>query len=105
MIPINNTIISIISLYFILQQLKKAEQMSEILDDKRKRSEILSHLRNAYLGSSFCEFHDNEYCLTYYEENPEQHVQLNDSMLLVWASYIVSILLPSYFIISVKMKS
>lgn len=66
--------------------------MSEILDDKKKRSEILNHLRNAYCSEpSFCQFHENEYCLTYHGENPEQHVQLNDSMLLVWASYIVSI--------------
>ncbi|CAB4424040.1 unnamed protein product [Rhizophagus irregularis] len=59
------------------KQLKKAEQMSEILDDKKKRSEILNHLRNAYCSD------ENEYCLTYHGENPEQHIQLNDSMLLV----------------------
>ena len=56
--------------------------MSEMLDDKRKRSEILDHLRNAYCTGPFCEFHEGDYCLTYYGENPEQHVQLNDSMLL-----------------------
>ncbi|PKC56874.1 hypothetical protein RhiirA1_473368 [Rhizophagus irregularis] len=44
--------------WFVEKQLKKVEQISEILDDKK--------------------------------ENPEQHVQLNDSMLLVWASYIQS---------------
>lgn len=79
--------------------------MSEVLDDKRKRSEVLSHLRNAYYsGSSFCQFHKNEYCLTYHGENPEQHVQLNDSMLLVWASYIVSIF-PFYFYLLLKLIS
>ncbi len=57
---------------------------------------MLSHLHNAYCTGSFCQFHEDEYCLTYHEENPEQHIQLNDSMLLVWASYIVSYYLLLY---------
>ncbi|CAG8673609.1 8150_t:CDS:2, partial [Funneliformis caledonium] len=35
------------------KQFKKAEQMSEIFDDRKKRSEILSHLRNAYCTGSW----------------------------------------------------
>ncbi|PKY55606.1 hypothetical protein RhiirA4_475183 [Rhizophagus irregularis] len=74
------------------KQLKKAEQMSEILDDKKKRSEILNHLRNAYCSD------ENEYCLTYHGENPEQHIQLNDSMLLMILNQkdpLTSFLLPA----------
>jgi hypothetical protein len=46
-----------------------------------------------------CEIHEEEYCLTTYGNDPDKHVFLTESMLKVWASYIVSkkFLLSKFF--------
>jgi hypothetical protein len=59
------------------------------LDAKRKK-ELKDTLDEVYFKTK-CSVHQEEYCLIIYGDDPEKHVFLTESMLKVWASYIVSI--------------
>jgi len=63
-------------------------ELDYTLDAKRKK-ELKDTLDEVYCKIK-CEIHQEEYCLTIYGNNPEKHVFLTESMLKVWASYIVS---------------
>jgi glycosyltransferase involved in cell wall biosynthesis len=62
---------------------------SEYTLDAKRKKEAYETLIEVYCKTK-CEDHDEEYCLTIYGDEPDKHVFLTESMLKVWASYIVS---------------
>ena len=62
---------------------------SELTLNAKRKKEVHNTLVEVYCKVK-CEVHEEEYCLTTYGNEPDKHVFLTDSMLKVWASYIVS---------------
>jgi len=57
----------------------------------KRKKEVKDTLDEVYCKTK-CNVHQEEYCLTMYGNNLKNHVFLTESMLKVWASYIVSII-------------
>ena len=62
---------------------------SELTLNAKRKKEVHNTLVEVYCKVK-CEVYKEEYCLTTYDNEPDKHVFLTDSMLKVWASYIVS---------------